>query len=36
VLFIIQVGYIMFEIGICFIQRYIFCLLLSLYRDDHT
>lgn len=36
VLFIIQVGYIIFEIGICFIQRYIFCLLLRLYRDDHT
>lgn len=32
----IQVGYIIFEIGICFIQRYIFCLLLRLYRDDHT
>nr|WBQ42662.1 ATP synthase F0 subunit 6 [Nectoneanthes oxypoda] len=32
----IQVGYIMFEIGICFIQSYIFCLLLSLYSDDHT
>nr|QHT64893.1 ATP synthase subunit 6 [Alitta succinea] len=36
VLFMIQVGYIMFEIGICFIQSYIFCLLLSLYSDDHT
>nr|YP_010944242.1 ATP synthase F0 subunit 6 [Nectoneanthes uchiwa]WLW41608.1 ATP synthase F0 subunit 6 [Nectoneanthes uchiwa] len=32
----IQIGYIMFEIGICFIQSYIFCLLLSLYSDDHT
>lgn len=35
VLILIQVGYIIFEIGICLIQRYIFCLLLSLYRDDH-
>ena len=31
----IQTGYIIFEIGICLIQRYIFCLLLRLYRDDH-
>lgn len=31
----IQIGYIIFELGICLIQRYIFCLLLSLYRDDH-
>lgn len=31
----IQIGYIMFEIGICIIQSYIFCLLLRLYRDDH-
>lgn len=35
VLFRIQIGYIIFEIGICLIQRYIFCLLLSLYADDH-
>nr|YP_007624880.1 ATP synthase F0 subunit 6 [Perinereis nuntia]AFU81101.1 ATP synthase F0 subunit 6 [Perinereis nuntia] len=35
VLFSIQMGYIMFEIGICLIQSYIFCLLLSLYADDH-
>lgn len=35
VLIIIQIGYITFEVGICLIQRYIFCLLLSLYRDDH-
>nr|ANC65499.1 ATP synthase F0 subunit 6 [Hirudo verbana] len=27
--------YIMFEIAICIIQGYIFCLLLSLYSDDH-
>lgn len=31
----IQVGYTIFEFGICVIQGYIFCLLLSLYRDDH-
>ena len=35
VLIIIQIGYIIFEVGICLIQRYIFCLLLRLYRDDH-
>lgn len=35
ILIIVQTGYIIFEIGICIIQRYIFCLLLSLYRDDH-
>jgi ATP synthase subunit 6 len=27
--------YIIFEFGICFIQAYIFTLLLILYRDDH-
>nr|YP_010236198.1 ATP synthase F0 subunit 6 [Melinna cristata]QTD82972.1 ATP synthase F0 subunit 6 [Melinna cristata] len=32
----IQVIYILFELGICLIQAYIFCLLLSLYSDDHT
>ena len=32
----LQVIYIIFEIGICLIQAYIFCLLLSLYSDDHT
>nr|QHT64921.1 ATP synthase subunit 6 [Pseudonereis variegata] len=36
ILFLIQIGYIMFEMGICLIQSYIFCLLLSLYADDHT
>nr|YP_009331662.1 ATP synthase F0 subunit 6 [Paraleonnates uschakovi]APG32415.1 ATP synthase F0 subunit 6 [Paraleonnates uschakovi] len=30
-----QIGYIMFEFGICLIQAYIFCLLLSLYSNDH-
>ena len=34
-LILIQIGYIMFEIGICLIQAFIFCLLLSLYSDDH-
>jgi len=28
--------YILFEIAICLIQAYIFCLLLSLYSDDHA
>lgn len=32
----IQIFYIIFELGICLIQAYIFCLLLSLYSDDHT
>nr|YP_009926551.1 ATP synthase F0 subunit 6 [Hediste japonica]QNH92142.1 ATP synthase F0 subunit 6 [Hediste japonica] len=35
ILIMIQIGYIMFEVGICLIQSYIFCLLLSLYSDDH-
>lgn len=30
-----QVGYILFEIGICTIQAWIFFLLITLYRDDH-
>nr|QVX31164.1 ATP synthase F0 subunit 6 [Drieschia cf. elegans BG-2021] len=34
-LIFIQLGYMMFEMGICLIQAYIFCLLLSLYSDDH-
>lgn len=32
----IQLFYIIFEVGICMIQGYIFCLLLTLYADDHT
>ena len=35
-LLFIQVFYIVFEVGICIIQGYIFCLLLTLYADDHT
>nr|YP_009493560.1 ATP synthase F0 subunit 6 [Cryptonome barbada]AWN55975.1 ATP synthase F0 subunit 6 [Cryptonome barbada] len=34
--FAFQTFYILFEMGICLIQAYIFCLLLSLYSDDHT
>ncbi len=34
-LVVIQVFYIIFELGICLIQGYIFCLLASLYRNDH-
>jgi F0F1-type ATP synthase membrane subunit a len=30
------VGYVLFEVAICLIQAYIFCLLLSLYSDDHA
>lgn len=33
---IVATGYIIFEIGICIIQSYIFCLLLTLYSDDHS
>jgi len=33
---IISRGYILFEFAICLIQAYIFCLLLSLYSDDHA
>jgi ATP synthase subunit 6 len=32
----IRVVYTLFEVGICLVQAYIFCLLLSLYSDDHT
>lgn len=35
-LIILRRGYILFEFAICLIQAYIFCLLLSLYRDDHS
>nr|QGA73888.1 ATPase subunit 6 [Marenzelleria neglecta] len=31
----VQTGYTMFEFGVSLIQAYIFCLLLSLYSDDH-
>ena len=34
-LFSIQVLYIIFELGICLIQAYIFCLLITLYSEDH-
>nr|BDE56984.1 ATPase F0 subunit 6 [Travisia sanrikuensis] len=27
--------YVIFEVGICLIQAYIFCLLITLYADDH-
>lgn len=36
-LFLITLAsYLLFEIGICFIQAFIFSLLLSLYSNDHT
>nr|AVW86092.1 ATP synthase F0 subunit 6 [Levensteiniella iris] len=34
-LMLVQLGYMIFEMGICLIQAYIFCLLLSLYSEDH-
>jgi ATP synthase subunit 6 len=36
VLLILSSFYILFEVAICIIQAYIFCLLVSLYRDDHS
>ena len=33
---IFSIFYILFEVAICLIQAYIFCLLLSLYADDHA
>nr|YP_010713462.1 ATP synthase F0 subunit 6 [Haemadipsa yanyuanensis]WDA96163.1 ATP synthase F0 subunit 6 [Haemadipsa yanyuanensis] len=36
VLMIISSFYLLFEMMICLIQAYIFCLLLTLYCDDHT
>nr|BDQ44220.1 ATP synthase F0 subunit 6 [Polypheretima elongata] len=35
-LILTTLGYVMFEFAICLIQAYIFCLLLSLYSDDHA
>nr|YP_010258382.1 ATP synthase F0 subunit 6 [Tonoscolex birmanicus]AGW95955.1 ATP synthase F0 subunit 6 [Tonoscolex birmanicus] len=35
-LFMTSLGYVLFEFAICLIQAYIFCLLLSLYSDDHA
>nr|ALQ78795.1 ATP synthase F0 subunit 6 [Glycera capitata] len=32
----IQILYTLFEMGICLIQAYIFCLLITLYADDHS
>lgn len=36
ILLITTLFYILFELCICVIQSYIFCLLLSLYSEDHT
>nr|BDQ44467.1 ATP synthase F0 subunit 6 [Metaphire hilgendorfi] len=35
-LILTTLGYMLFEFAICLIQAYIFCLLLSLYSDDHA
>nr|CAD7857570.1 ATP6 CDS [Olavius algarvensis]CAD7857583.1 ATP6 CDS [Olavius algarvensis] len=32
---LLSMMYILFELGICIIQSYIFCLLISLYSNDH-
>nr|YP_010292304.1 ATP synthase F0 subunit 6 [Poecilobdella javanica]ULO25928.1 ATP synthase F0 subunit 6 [Poecilobdella javanica] len=36
VLLLFSTMYLLFEVGICIIQGYIYCLLLSLYSDDHS
>lgn len=36
ILILTTLGYVLFEFAICLIQAYIFCLLLSLYSDDHA
>jgi len=36
ILFSVSIGYILFEVAICLIQAYIFCLLLTLYTNDHA
>ena len=33
---LVEAGYILFEVAICIIQAYIFCLLLTLYSDEHS
>nr|YP_010318557.1 ATP synthase F0 subunit 6 [Pseudopotamilla reniformis]ULD67136.1 ATP synthase F0 subunit 6 [Pseudopotamilla reniformis] len=35
-LYLVSVFYTMFEIGICLMQAYIFCLLLTLYSNEHS
>ena len=35
-LILTTLGYVLFEFAICLIQAYIFCLVLSLYSDDHA
>jgi F-type H+-transporting ATPase subunit a len=35
IILVVQISYIMFELGIGGIQSYIFRLLMSLYADDH-
>lgn len=35
IILLLSITYILFELGICMIQSYIFCLLISLYSNDH-
>nr|YP_009131429.1 ATP synthase F0 subunit 6 [Sclerolinum brattstromi]AIL54789.1 ATP synthase F0 subunit 6 [Sclerolinum brattstromi] len=35
ILTLVQIGYFLFELVICLIQAYIFCLLITMYTDDH-
>lgn len=35
IVLLLSITYILFELGICIIQSYIFCLLISLYSNDH-
>lgn len=36
ILFFVEIGYFIFEIGVALIQAYIFCLLITLYSDEHS
>lgn len=36
ILILLSARYILFELAICLIQAYIFCLLISLYADEHA
>nr|YP_009192182.1 ATP synthase F0 subunit 6 [Owenia fusiformis]ALO81690.1 ATP synthase F0 subunit 6 [Owenia fusiformis] len=35
-LLLLEVGYFLFEVGVCMIQGYIFSLLITLYADEHS
>lgn len=35
IIFFVHIGYNMFELFVCFIQAYVFSLLIKLYREEH-